>query len=56
MNTENESLFTEALLDLVIIIKKNMDLINENTELRKRIEEENKNDIRKDKFKKGNSH
>ena len=36
-NNEND-LFNEALLNLAIIIKRNADLINENNELRKRME------------------
>ena len=44
MSTNENELFNEVLLDLAIIIKRNADLINENNELKKRMEEK-ENDI-----------
>ena len=41
MDENDDNLFNEALLDLAIILKRNNDLINENNELRKRMEEKN---------------
>lgn len=57
MNSDdiNYDLLTEALLDLTIIIKRNNELINENTKLKKKMEE-TENDIRKLKGKKSNNH
>ena len=40
-NDENDNLFDEALLELAIAIKRNSDLVRENTELRKKLEEKN---------------
>ena len=52
---EDDNLINEALLDLAIIIKRNNELINENNELRKRMEEK-ENDIKRLKSKKNNSY
>lgn len=52
---ENDNLINEALLDLAIIIKRNNELIIENNELRKRMEEK-ENDIKRLKRKENNSH
>lgn len=51
---DNSELINEALLDLAIILKRNNELVNENNELRKKIEEK-ENDIKRLISKKGNS-